>query len=381
MKVKCLQEYLAKGLGLVGRVVKSGATLPVLGNVLLEARGGRLRLTASNLEQCITCRVGAKVEEEGATTLPARLLADFVKSLPPEVVSMELNAETQTMALHCAKFDANIKGIAAKEFVIVPEPEGEALISMESEALRRAIEYVAFAAATDDKRPILAGVLMRFESQRLTMAAADGFRLSVYTDRLERAVGRVVEVIVPAKALKEAARIASVQDEAVDIYVTLERNQIIFDTPDVTLVSQLIEGKFPDYRQIIPETHSTRTTVERAGWLAASRVAHLFASDGANILRLAIEPECQEKDMAAPGTLTLEATSAELGDSESQLDASVDGPGIEIAFNSAYLIDALSVMANGRVILETTVASSPAVLRPADGEKDFVHVMMPMHLT
>ena len=380
MKVQCLQEYhLARGLRLVGRVGKPGAMLPVLGNVLIEAKEGALWLSATNLEQGITCRVGAKVEEDGATTLPARLLTDFVKSLPPEVVSMELDAETQTMALHCAKFDANIKGITAAEFPVVPEPEGEPLVSIAGDELRRVIEHVVFAAATDESRPILTGVLAQFEGERLTMAAADGFRLSVYTDRLARAVDKAVEVIVPARAIKELARLAGGDEDEVAMFVTPARNQVFFHMPDVDLVSQLIEGRFPNYRQTIPDGYSTRTTVERAGWLAASRVAHLFASDGANILRLAIEPGRQENDMAAPGTMTLAATSAGLGDNESQLDAMVDGEGIEIAFNSAYLIEALAVMGDGRVMLETSVASSPGVLRP-EGDQDFVHVMMPMHL-
>jgi len=372
MKVQCLQENLARGLGVVNRVVKSKSTLPVLGNVLLEARdNGQLWLTGTNLEQGIRCRVGAKVEEPGSTTLPARLLSDFVNSLPPEVVSMVLDGKTETMALHCARFDANIKGIAAEEFVIVPEPEGEPLVSMAADKLKQAIEYVAFAAATDEARPILQGVLMQFEGERLTLAAADGFRLSVHTDKLARTVGKAVEAIVPARSLKEAARIAS--DEEVDIYVTPEMSKVMFSTPDVTLVSQLIEGRFPDYRQIIPESHATRTTVERAGWLTAARVAHLFAGDAANILRLAIE-------VGAPGTMTLTATSPELGDNESQLDATVDGDGIEIAFDSRYLIAALDVMGNGRVMLETTDAASPGVLRPEDSNLDFVHVLMPMHL-
>jgi DNA polymerase-3 subunit beta len=180
VKVSCLQENLAKGLNIVGRAVASRSTLPVLSNVMLATDNGRLKLSATNLELGVNCWVGAKVEEEGATTVPARLLADFVNSLPPERIDMELVVRTQTLNARCARFEANIKGIDAQEFPIIPTAgDGESAIRLAPEDLRRMIDQVAFAAATDESRPILTGVLARFEGDRLTLAAADGFRLSV----------------------------------------------------------------------------------------------------------------------------------------------------------------------------------------------------------
>ena len=377
MKVSCLQENLAKGLSIVGRAVASRSTLPVLSNVMLATDNGRLKLSATNLELGINCWVGAKVEDEGATTVPARLLTDFVNSLPPEQIDMELSVRTQTLNARCARFEANIKGIDAQEFPIIPTLEdGESAIRLEPEDLRHMIDQVVFAAATDESRPILTGVLARFDGERLTMAAADGFRLSVRSASLGQTVDQPIEVIVPARALGELARISADQEEWVEVIITPARNQILFHMQDVDLVSQLIEGKFPDYRQIIPSSHTSRTVLDTSGFLKAARVSHLFARDSANIVRVEIDPGNE----LTPGHITLAATSAELGDNVGQLDAMVEGNAVEIAFNAKYLIEVLSVVDTAQVALETTSPSSPGVLRLI-GDEDFIHVIMPMHLS
>jgi DNA polymerase-3 subunit beta len=309
--------------------------------------------------------------------VPARLLTDFVNSLPPEQIDMELAVRTQTLNARCAHFEANIKGIDAQEFPIIPTVEdGENAIRLQPEDLRQMIDQVVFAAATDESRPILTGVLARFDGDRLTMAAADGFRLSVRSAPLRQPVDQPVEVIIPARALGELARISGDQQDPVDVLITPARNQILFHMQDVDLVSQLIEGRFPDYRQIIPPSFTSRTVLDASGFLKAARVSHLFARDAANIVRVEIVPG----DQLQPGQLTLAATSAELGDNVSQLDAMVEGGEIEIAFNAKYLIEVLSVIDTSQVALETTSASSPGVLRPV-GDNDFVHVIMPMHLS
>ena len=401
MKVSCLQENLAKGLSIVGRAVASRSTLPVLSNVMLATDNGRLKLSATNLEIGINCWVGAKVEEEGATTVPARLLTDFVNSLPPERIDMELSVRTQTLNARCARFEANIKGIDAQEFPIIPTaddgerasqkeagqapqitagqaPQKEAgqVIRLEPEALRQMIDQVVLAAATDESRPTLTGVLAHFEGNRLTMAAADGFRLSVRGVPLSQPADEIVDVIIPARALAELARISADQEDQVEVVITPARNQVLFHLRDVDLVSQLIEGRFPDYRQIIPSSSTTRTVLDTSGFLKAARVSHLFARDSANIVRLEIVPG----DELMPGHLTLAAISAELGDNVGQLDAMVEGAAIEIAFNAKFLIEVLSVIDTAQVALETTASSSPGVLRPV-GDDDFLHVIMPMHLS
>jgi DNA polymerase III subunit beta len=379
VKVSCLQENLARGLSIVGRAVASRSTLPILANVLLATDHGRLRLSATNLEIGINTWVGAQVEGEGAITIPARLLADFVNSLPPERVDMRLDEETQTLNLRCAKFDANIKGIGAAEFPSVPTATANAEpLKLEPQTLRQLIEQVAFAAATDESRPILTGVLAEFNGQGLTMAAADGFRLSVRTAVLDQPAEEGIRVIVPARALAELGRVIGDQEEPVLVMMTSAASQILFHMKDVDLVSQLIEGRFPDYQQIMPQDCQTRTVLDRSSFLNAARVSYLFARDSGNIVKLEIIPG--ETEGLIGGHVTLAATSQELGDNIGELDASVDGDPVEIAFNAKFLIDVLSALDSAQVVLETSTASSPGLFR-AVGDEDFTHVIMPMHIS
>ncbi len=382
MRVSCLQENLAKGLSVVGRAVATRSTLPVLANVMLSTDNGRLKLSATDLEIGINCWIGAKVEEDGATTVPARLFIDLVNSLPPERIDMELIVRTQTLNLKCARYEANIKGIDAQEFPLIPSvgstelttgEEGEGRITLEPAAFRRMIEQVVLAAATDESRPILTGVLAKFEENQLTLAAADGFRLSVRTAELPAEI-EPTSVIIPGRALAELARI-STDEEAIALVITPARNQVLFHMPNVDLVSQLIEGNFPDYHQIIPKSYSTRTVVNTNSFLRACRTANIFARDAANIVRVQIAPGGE----LAPGHMTIAATSAELGDNVGEIDAQVEGDESEVAFNVKYLIDVLSVMDAAQVALETTTSSSPGVIKPI-GDVDFVHVIMPMHV-
>jgi DNA polymerase-3 subunit beta len=376
MKVSCLQENLAKGLGIVGRAVSPRSTLPVLGNVLVATDGGRLKLSATDLEVGITCWIGAKVEEAGATTVPARTFIDLVSALPPGRVDLELIVRTQTLNIRAARSEANIKGIDAQEFPIVALPDEDAQgIPMEPDVLRSAIEHVAFAAATDESRPILTGVLAQFADQELTLAAADGFRLSVRTVTLPDAVSDPFSIIIPANALTELRRVSADQEESIAIHVTPERNQVIFELSDVVLLSQLIDGNFPDYRQIIPRDRHTRTVLDTAPFLKACKMAQIFARDAANISRIQVEPGSELE----PGRVRVSATAAETGEDVSEIDASVEGEAIEIAFNVKYLIEVLSVTGAPQVSLDTTTSSSPGVIRPV-GDDDFTHVIMPMHL-
>ena len=375
MKVSCLQENLAKGLGIVGRAVSPRSTLPVLGNVLLATDAGRLKLSATNLEVGISCWIGGKVEQEGAITVPARTFIDRVNALPPDRVDLELVARTQTLNVRAGRSESNIKGIDAEEFPIVPVREGEGGIPIDPDALRTAIQQVAFAAATDESRPILTGVLAKFEGSVLTLAAADGFRLSVRSVPLDQPVSDPFSIIVPARALIELGRVSSEQKDPVVVAITPARNQVLFEMTDIVLVSQLIDGNFPDYRQIIPDGLSTHTVVDTGAFLKACKTALIFARDAAHIGRLHVKPDSD----LAPGHMIVSATSAETGDDVSELDASIQGDEIEIAFNVRYLIDVLSVTGTPQVALDTTTSSSPGVIRPV-GDSDFTHVIMPMHL-
>jgi DNA polymerase-3 subunit beta len=382
MKISCLQENLSKGLATVGRAVATRSTLPVLSNILLESDEGRLRLAATNLEIGVSSWIGARVEEEGRTTVPARLLTEFVSSLPPGQIDMELNERTQTLNLKCARYEANIKGIDASEFPDVPTAasisgaQTPTSLHLEAEAFRRMIDQAVFAAATDESRPILTGVLAQFHQGGLTLASADGFRLAVTSADVGADLDAATSVIVPARALSELGRISSEQQDPIELIITPQRNQILFRLSNTDLVSQLIDGNFPDYNQIVPKSHSTRTVIGTQDLLKAVKVAFLFARDAANIIRFDIVPGSE----LTPGQMIVTGTSAEFGDNVSEIDASIEGDEIEIAFNARYMIDALSVMGTAEIAMETSTPSSPGVLRPVSGD-DFLCVIMPMHIT
>lgn len=379
MRVSVLQDNLAKGLSIVGRAVATRSTLPVLSNILLETDQSQLKLSAMNMEIGINCWIGAMIDEEGATTVPARLLGDFINSLPSERIDMELQVRTQTLHLNCWRYEANIKGIDATEFPIIPthrRDTGLPTIEVPPEKLRRMIEQVAFAAATDESRPTLTGVFTRFDGDRLTLAATDGFRLAVCSTILEEPVPMAMGVIIPARALSELSRIIGAVDlseeDGVDVTVTEARNQVMFHLPSVDLVSQLIEANFPDYTKIIPTSYNTRIIAKTSDFLKAARVSHLFARDSANIVKLDITP-------GDPGKVVLSATSNEMGDNESELDARVEGEPMQAAFNVKFMIDVLQVIDTPEVIFEVVSATRPGVFRPVGtGENEYTHVIMPM---
>jgi DNA polymerase-3 subunit beta len=346
-----------------------------LSNILIATDGPRLKLSATNLEIGINCWIGAKVEEEGAATVPSRLLTEFVNSLPPDHIDMELVARTQTLNLLSSHYRASIKGIDAQEFPLISSLSENHSISLDAQELREAIAQVSFAAAAEESRPVLTGVLAQFEEDRLTLAAADGFRLSVRSFRLPESLPEPTKVIIPAKALQELSRISAEAKDPIQMTIPPGRNQVLFHMANIDLVSQLVEGTFPDYNQIIPQGHVTRTVVDTEALLRSTKIAFLFARDAANILRLRVTPGSE----LAPGELKVVAQAAEVGDNQGEIEASVDGEPIEIAFNAKYLIDVLSVIDSPQVVLETSSPSSPGIIRPIDSD-DFLHVIMPMHI-
>jgi len=373
MKLSCLQENLNRGLSCVGRAAASRTTLPITNNVLLAIDQGRLKLVATNLEMAISCWIGAKVEEEGAITVPSRLLTEFVASLPSDKIDISLSPRTKTLQLKCARFEARISGIDAKEFPPIPSVEDGVATKVEAEALRQGIGQVVFAAAVDESRPVLTGVHAEFEDKLLTLAAADGFRLAVYKLPLATAVKQKTTAIIPARALAELNRLATDQEEAVEISVNTNKSQILFRLKDIELVSQLVQGSFPQYSQLIPQSYNTRAVVDVAQFSRATKTASIFARDGSGIVRLTIAPGAK----ATTGKLTIAARSEEIGDDVGEIDAAVEGEEAKIAFNGKYLADVLGVLHESQVALEVTSPSSPGVIRPV-GVDNYVHVVMPM---
>lgn len=377
MKVTVLQENLAKGLSLVGRAVSSRTSLQVLNNVLVATENGRLRLSATNLELGVTAWVGAKVHMEGETTVPARTFVDLVNAMRPGQVELNYTNRTRSLNLRGGTLNNDIKCIDATEFPVMPTiEEDEVAVELNVEDLRDMISHVVFAAASDDARPILTGVQIKIDGQQVTFAAADGFRLSVRTANLSYPVDDEIVAIVPAKALAELGRVIGDAEQPVKMALPQGRGQVIFLHKDVQLVSQLIDGTFPDYRQLIPTETETRVVVSTQELLAACKAVDIIARESAHTARFSVKPGGDLQ----PGVLEIQATSNELGSNEAMVDASIDGEALEIAFNVKYMVDVLNVLDSEHVELGMNTATSPGTIRPM-GRDDFVHVIMPMRLS
>lgn len=373
MKVSVLQDKLAKGLSIVGRAVENRPTLPVLGNILLATDDARLRLSATNLEMSITTWIGAKVDREGSITLPSRTLADLVNNLSPERVDLTLEVATQTVNLKCGGTNANIKGIDAGEFPTVQQG-GEADIIVPGKVFKEMITQTVFAAAKEDNRPILTGVQMQLDGNVMTMVAADGYRLAVRTTEIEQTFAKPRDLVIPARALSEVARIISDEDETISITLPGERDLVLFHMKHSDVASQLLDGKYPDVAAIIPRNYVTSSVMYTSDLLAACKRAEIFARDSAFSAKIFVKPAAGPGE---PGAVTIAGTSAERGEGEGQLDASVQGEGLHVSFNIKYLIDVLNVINDDRVVFESNGPASPGVLRP-ENRDDFVFVVMPM---
>jgi len=375
MKISVLQENLTQGLSIVSRAVASRSTLPVLGNVLIATDEGRLRLSATNLELGITCWIGAKIQEEGSTTVPARTFTELVSTLSDKQVDMNLNVRTQTLNVRCGASNTDMKCIDAQEFPPMPVPDLDNGIVINVTDLKEMIQQVAFSASTDEARPILTGVLVTVDGNRITLFAADGFRLSIRKAELSSTVSRPINAVIPARALTELARISSDGEQTLTMVLPPGRGQVIFHTKNVELVSQLIEGSFPDLEQLVPKNYNTRAVLPTSGFLKACKQAEIFAREGSHIARINIINSGEMQ----PGQVEISGQSEETGFNQTMVDATIEGREQLIAFNVRFLREVLDVIRSPNVALETTSDTSPGVIRPV-GEDNYLHVIMPMHL-
>jgi len=376
MKVTVLQENLARGLGIVAKAVSPRSTLPVLANILIASDEGRLRLSATNLEMGITCWIPARIDEEGSTTVPARTFSDLVSTLPSDQVLLRLDPSTQTLNVRGGTSTNDIKCIDAQEFPPLPVPDFDGAVQINVGDFREMIHQVAFAASSDEARPVLMGVLVQVDKDKLIMAAADGFRLSVRKAVLSTPSPAPISAIVPSQTLKELARVATDGEDPIYMVLPKGRGQVVFRVKDVEVVSQLIDGTFPDYQQIIPRSYKSRTLVSTASLLKACKQAEIFAREGSNVARFNIKSA--QGDMQ-PSEVEISATSEETGKNETIVEATVDGGGLLIAFNVKFLREALEVIRTPNVALETSAPNAPGVVKPV-GDDQFLHVIMPMHL-
>lgn len=371
MQVVCLQENLQKSLTLVSRVVSQKIQLPVLSNVLIKAHKGSFSLWATDLELGIRVETAAKIEADGEITIPAKLFYELVSALPPEKI--EIKTEGTTLNLKTKNQKSTITGIPATEFPIFDKKNGDRVIRIDKEALRRAIKIVSFAAALDDNRPVLNGVLFRGEKGQYSFVATDGYRLSF--QKIEGVVeGREeLTLIIPSRVLREVNFLLDKGSEAdskmVDIFLTPKENQIKFAVGENILIGRLIEGEFPDYEKIIPRSATTIVLIDREELLGCAKITSIFARDSANIIKLVIKK----------AGISVFASASQVGENQSFVSAQVSGDDNEIAFNSRFLLELLTSLDEKEIVFEMTGPLNPGVFKVKNSES-YLHLIMPIRI-
>ena len=375
MRVTCLQENLQRALSTAGRAVASRTTLPVLGNFLIQTAENELIVTATNVELGITSRIPARIDEPGKATLQARVLSDFVASLSSGEIELFEDSGPTTMLVRQGATQAHVRGQDADDFpAVAAEGRDGTIFRVNSGDLHDAIDQVVFAAATDDSRPVLAGVHVESAGEKLMLAAADGFRMSFRELTMVEALPEDISIVVPARSMQEIGRVLADSDEPTEIRITPNQAQLVVEAPGTTIVTRLIDGTFPDLQQIIPQDWNTRSVVSREILLDATRRAAIFARSNNDVVKFALDPTSEG---SGTGKLTITATAAETGDNRDELDAQIDGAELEVAFNGRYLTDLLSVVESPSIALELQGPNAAGVFRPVDNDS-FVHVIMPM---
>lgn len=362
MRFLCTKKNLNSGLQTTSRVIGGGATLPVLNNILFKTDKGRLRLSSTNLEIAVNTWVGGKIEEEGELTVPARLVNEYVNNLVTEKI--KISTQNQNLHLEGEGTQTHIKGLAAEEFPLIPEGGDTIYAKLTGKDLKTTVGQVAFAAAFSGTQPEISGALFSFEGKTLTIAATDRYRLAEGKLDLEEEVPSPRQVILPVRAANEAAKVLG--EGSVEVY--LKEGQICFKTLDTELISRLIEGQYPDYKQIIPTGFSTEAEIERAVFIQSLKAASLFASENNNI-ELEFNP--QEKQVI------VRSQSAQIGDSEIRVKANFLGEKNSVIFNSRYLMECLNNLLDEKIKLKVINGSSPAEIVPAERD-NYLYLAMPI---
>ena len=368
MKVTVLAENLKRGLGIALRGVTNKSSLPVLSGILMKVTADGLELLSTDLEISFRVKIGVKVKEEGELVVPAKLLYDLVSGLP--VGPVELVAEKQILKLSGGGVKTEVVGQGVEEFPSLPKSKGKP-VKIKVAEFREKIDRVAVSAARDDTQPVLSGVLWSFSKGEVKLVATDRYRLGVdsfsglsFEEKMENK-----KLILPARALQELSRVlADGQIREMGVEFDEENQQVVFVAESVEMVSRLIAGEFPPFEQILPSSHKVRVEVEREGLLEAVKRASLFAGDGASIVKL----------LVTDNKLVVRAEDSQKGRGETEMEVDVDGEGVEMAFNSRYLLDYLGVVNDDKVFLETEGELKPGVFKLK--EEKFVQVVMPIRL-
>lgn len=372
MKITSPRSLLSDALQLVSRAVTGRSTLPILSNVLLEVKGDRLRLLTSDLEMWVDCAIPAADAEEGAVTLPAKILSEVVGSLAGGDVTIAAQ-EGNAVTLTSGKSEYSIQGLPADEFPSLPEAAGGVTITLPQARLRQVLRSTQFAASTDETRAILTGILMIWNGRKLTLVATNMHRLAMDSVELEGEAASEVRAVVPARALREVLRSLASDPEPV-ARIHLGESQAVFDLGNVTITSRIIEGQFPNYERVIPVESEHVVRADRSALLAALRRADIVARAEADKVILRIQS----------GAMLIEAETPDVGRAHEEVPVELEGEQTEIAFNAHYLIDALEVIAEPQVRIDLSGPLNPGVVHGAASKQEqssFLYLVMPLQLT
>jgi DNA polymerase-3 subunit beta len=361
MKLQVTQENLNKAFGSVARVASSRSTLPILSNVLLKTVDKRLSIAATNLDIAITHYIGSKVAAEGSITVPARLMQDFVGSLPSGVIDLQL--DDNKLNIKTDQYQSTINGVAADEYPVIPTIDKGTEWSIPAQVLKKGLQQVAFAASADETRPVLTGVYLHNTEGKLYMAATDSYRLAEkqLLDTKEN-----IELLIPATAMHEVLRIIGDLNDTITI--VHDDQQVLFKIGDVELVTRLIEGTYPDYRKLVPVQFATSSNLKRSELVNITKVSSLFARESAGSVTIRVEDEGQ--------TVSIHSIASQLGENTASASANVKGTG-DITLNSRYVLDALGVLGGDTVDLCFNGKLEPCVLK--DGQdSSYIHIIMPL---
>lgn len=373
--MKIALNDLRNGIAIVNPAAAKRTTLPILTHIVLRTGGGELGLTCNNLEIAITTSVGvsvgAMVEEDFSITVPAKLFTDYIAALGDGEVEMSVDEETLTLTVKTAGNAGSIKGMSPEDFPASPVVEGE-VVEFAPADLLEAIDMVAFAANADESRIVLTGVLVNLSGQKMTMLAADGFRLSKYERSIDDEAD--CQLLVPAKALRALAKISQYHPEDI-IEMRTEESRLVFEVGPMSLTCVLLDGHYPEVEATMPDEDqiTTTMTVSRKDFLGVVKTANVFTKHEKGMLILEIVAGLEGE----PGIVSISGQSAEFGDNTGECDAEVEGNNLEIALNAKYLTEVLTVLKDEQVKFQFTITSAPVMIK----QQGFTHIIMPMHVT
>ncbi len=361
MKLSVTQENLSRALSTVSRVASSRSSLPILSNVLLRTEGNRLLVAATNLDIAVSETIGAKITQAGAITVPARLMQDFVGSLPAG--TLELEVHENKLQLKADRFDSTIHGVAADDFPVMPVLEGGSAIEFTAGEMKQILHQVLFAASNDDARPVLTGVYMHGTDSLLHIAATDSYRLA--EKRLKRSFGDI-SLLLPSQSLQELVR--SLKEDSAPLQVSFDEQQARFKVSDVEIVTRLLDGQYPDYQKLLPKKFETTAVVTRQALNEITKVSSLFAREAAGSITLLIDEAKQE--------ISISSIASQVGENTANASATVQGDA-SITMNSRYILDALAAFEGESVQINVNGKLDPCILTdPAD--ESYIHVIMPV---